>query len=432
MPFTLLRGDITKVKADAIVNAANSGLLEGGGVCGAIFAEAGSAALAAECARVGHCDTGSAVITSACGLKNAAYIIHAVGPVWHGGGHDEEKLLRGCYASALELAEKNGCESIAFPLISSGIYGYPKGEAYDIAVSEIRRFLQTHELDVKLVLFDGSRPAASADWYRELRRFLSETDELVEQSAAACVQMSSEDEPDELSVWSEDDAAEACCSVEPEPIDLRELLPEADAVPVAEPEAPSAAKKSKKPEADSSSAKNADARLHFSRGYLEDYPVPSRKRILREKGVSKQACNAYKKIIAPGERHESRPLPASASLPDFLREPAETFQQALLRMIDERGLSDPEVYKRANVDRKMFSKIRKNPDYQPKKETALAFAIALHLDVFDTEDFLKKAGYAFSQSKADRIVEFFIRRNQFDIITINQALFDYDQKQLPA
>ena len=429
MPFTLLRGDITKVKADAIVNAANSGLLEGGGVCGAIFAEAGSAALAAECARVGRCDTGSAVITSACGLKNAAYIIHAVGPVWHGGSHDEEKLLRGCYASALELAEKNGCESIAFPLISSGIYGYPKGEAYDIAVSEIRRFLQTHELDVKLVLFDGSRPAASADWYRELRRFLSETDELVEPLAAACVQMSSEAEPDELNVWPEDDAAGACCSVEPEPIDLCELLPEADAVPVAEPEAPSAAKKSKKPEADSSSAKYADARLHFSRGYLEDYSVPSRKRILREKGVPKLA---YKEIITAEKRCKSCPLPASASLPDFLREPAETFQQALLRMIDERGLSDPEVYKRANVDRKMFSKIRKNPDYQPKKETALAFAIALHLDVFDTEDFLKKAGYAFSQSKADRIVEFFIRRNQFDIITINQALFDYDQKQLPA
>ena len=107
MPFTLLRGDITKVKADAIVNAANSGLLEGGGVCGAIFAEAGSAALAAECARVGHCDTGSAVITSACGLKNATYIIHAVGPVWHGGSHDEEKLLRSVFG-LLTLLVKQG------------------------------------------------------------------------------------------------------------------------------------------------------------------------------------------------------------------------------------------------------------------------------------------------------------------------------------
>ena len=130
MPFMILRGDITKVKADAIVNAANENLWEGGGVCGAIFAEAGSEALATECGKIGHCDTGDAAITSACGLKTAKYIIHAVGPVWHGGLYGEERLLRSCYTKALELAEQNGCESITFPLISAGIYGYPKEAAF--------------------------------------------------------------------------------------------------------------------------------------------------------------------------------------------------------------------------------------------------------------------------------------------------------------
>lgn len=152
MPFEVIYGDITRVDADAIVNAANTHLLPGGGVCGAIFAAAGFIPLARACAAIGGCPTGSAVITP--GFKLAAkYIVHAVGPIWHGGDRGEEAALRGCYRTALELARDNGCRSIAFPLISAGIYGYPKEEARRVAEETIREFLTEHDMTVYLVLF---------------------------------------------------------------------------------------------------------------------------------------------------------------------------------------------------------------------------------------------------------------------------------------
>jgi len=153
MPLSIVHGDITKMRVDAVVNAANSRLRQGGGVCGAIFRAAGEAELQAECDRIGHCDVGSAVITGGCNLP-AKHIIHTVGPVWQGGAHNEEELLRSCYTSSLNLALKHGIKSIAFPLISSGIFGYPKEEALKVAVSAIESFLAKHEMDVYLVLYD--------------------------------------------------------------------------------------------------------------------------------------------------------------------------------------------------------------------------------------------------------------------------------------
>jgi O-acetyl-ADP-ribose deacetylase (regulator of RNase III) len=153
MSFEIVYGDITKIQVDAIVNAANAELQRGGGVCGAIFAAAGALELQAECNQIGHCDTGQAVITKAYKLP-VQYIIHTVGPVWHGGDSNEETMLYNCYMNSLKLAKKHGCTSIAFPLISSGIYGYPKEEARAVAESAILDYLEYQNMLVKLVIFD--------------------------------------------------------------------------------------------------------------------------------------------------------------------------------------------------------------------------------------------------------------------------------------
>ncbi|MGI6129315.1 MAG: macro domain-containing protein [bacterium] len=153
MPLKIVKGDITKMEIDAIVNAANSRLQRGGGVCGAIFSAAGADKLQAECNRIGHCAVGSAVITGGYDLA-AKYIIHTVGPVWRGGTENEEELLFSCYTNSLNLAVKHGLSSVAFPLISSGIFGYPKDQALRVAISAIDSFLLKHDMMVYLVLFD--------------------------------------------------------------------------------------------------------------------------------------------------------------------------------------------------------------------------------------------------------------------------------------
>lgn len=152
MSFEIIREDITTVRTDAVVNAANSRLAPGGGVCGAIFSASDYHKLDLACRKIGHCPVGQAVITPSFGMP-AKYIIHAVGPIWQGGQHNEEQLLRSCYTSALDVAKRHGCTSIAFPLISSGIYGYPKEEALRIAVDAIRTFLEDNEMAVYLALF---------------------------------------------------------------------------------------------------------------------------------------------------------------------------------------------------------------------------------------------------------------------------------------
>ena len=335
MPLQIIRQDITKMEVDAIVNAANTSLLGGGGVDGCIHRVAGPELLK-ECEQLGGCNTGEAKITKAYKLP-CKYVIHAVGPRYKDGKHDEEKLLRSCYNTSLKLAKDNKCDIVAFPLISSGIYGYPKVEALKVAIDEISKFLLENDMTVYIVIFDKNAYKISEKLFADIEEYID--DNYVDEHALLYPEMRRMNIPD--------DEIEYCASI----------------------------------------AMNSDACLEET---------------------------SFK-----------------ASLEDIIDQIDESFSEMLLRKIDEKGMKDSECYKRANIDRKLFSKIRSDMNYKPSKPTALAFAIALELSLEETKDMLMKAGFALSHSnKFDLIIEYFISNGNYNIFEINEALFAFDQNLL--
>lgn len=312
MPYLLYQGDITQLEVDGIVNAANRDLRMGGGVCGAIFRGAGEMDMQRACIPLAPVQTGDAVITPAFNLP-CSHVIHTVGPIWEGGKKNEKALLTSCYRNALELAFNKGMHSIAFPLISAGIYGYPKDEAYAIATSTILSFIKQHDLLVYLVLF-------------ETGLFKDEI-------------------------------------------------------------------------------------LHKHK--LAEY-------------ITKQQVSVS--LVSNQVMRSESPLFA---LEGIVTEVDESFSQTLMRLISEKGLDEVSVYKGANIDRKHFSKIRSNDAYQPTKRTVIALALSLHLNAMETRDLLESAGYSLSHSYVfDIIIEYFIAEKIYDIHTINEALFSYEQPLL--
>ena len=330
MPLEIVRNDITKMKVDAIVNAAKESLLGGGGVDGCIHRAAGPELLQ-ECRTLGGCKTGDAKITKAYRLP-CQYVIHTVGPVWNGGKYGEREQLASCYRTSLALAKERGCETVAFPLISSGIFGYPKDQALRVAVDAISEFLAENDMTVYLVIFSRAAYAIGNKLFADIAAYIDDH--------------------------------------------------------------------------------YVDAHTDFRRERMR------RMGVLESRTLSTDAAAA--------------PMSADG-LDSLLAHLDAGFSETLLKLIDRSGKKDTEVYKKANIDRKLFSKIRNNPDYKPSKATAIAFAIALELNLDETRDLVARAGYALSaSSKFDVIIEYFIRQKKYDIFEINEALFAFDQSLLGA
>ena len=337
MPLQIIRQDITKMEVDAIVNAANESLLGGGGVDGAIHRAAGEELLA-ECRTLGGCKTGKAKITGGYHL-HAKYVIHTVGPIYEDGKQGEKALLESCYRESLTLAKQHNCETVAFPLISSGIYGYPKDQALKVAIDVIGDFLLKNEMTVYLVIFDKAAYQISEKLFSDIAEYID--DHYVDE--------------------------------------------------------------------------HTDYRRERTR--MPSYPM----------APLKCRTDANEAFL------ESKAMPTEDDLEVMLKRLDESFSQMLLRKIDEKGMTDAECYKKANIDRKLFSKIRSDVHYKPSKPTVLAFAIALELSLDETEDMLRRAGFALSHShKFDIIIEYFIKNGIYNVFKINEALFAFDQSLLGA
>ena len=362
MPFEIIRNDITKVKADVIVNTANPKPVIGSGTDSAVYHAAGESLLLAERRKIGDIMPGAAVATPAFHLP-AKHIIHTVGPVWVDGSHREKEILHSCYAKSLSLADNLSAESIAFPLIATGVYGFPKDEALNIALSEIGKFLLTHEMKIILVVFDHASFQLSEDLVGGIEAYIDDHGVLLAREAE----------------YGEDEYRR--------PSKLFRRREELERMQVYH---------------DNFSFTSAQ---EDSEEYLPD-------------------------VQYMPEPVAAAPLPAmnGKSLDEVLGAAGKSFQQRLFELIDESGMDDVSVYKRANIDRKVFSRIRCKADYKPKKKTAVAFAIALQLDMPTMLDLLSRAEIAFSPSnKFDLIVTYFVTNGIYDIYEINAALFKYGQ-----
>ena len=368
MAFKIVRNDITKVAADAIVNSANPNPEYAAGVDGVIYAAAGAEALLLEREKIGEMNAGQAAVTPAFDL-DAKYIIHTVGPAWVDGKHGEFADLRSCYENSLKLAQELGCESIAFPLIATGVYGFPKADALRIAISVFSDFLMKADMEIILVVFDRESFVLSDKIFSDVDSYIDEN--------YACKQIKEEYGSEQAYKFHSGNR-------------LGRLFADRRS-----------AEKAKSVEAE------CDEEIDFA--------------------DEKPCMFALMAMSAPMMADTF----VGSSLDEKVSHIADTWQESLLHLIDEKGYTDTEVYKRANVDRKLFSKIRGNTAYQPKKITAVAFALALKLNLDETKDLLGRAGYALSpSSKFDLIIEYFIEHEVYDTYTINLALFDHDQPTL--
>ena len=336
MPLQIVRQDITKMRVDAIVNTTNEEMVGYSGVDLAIHTVAGKG-LDEECAGLAPLGLGQAKITGAYGLP-CKYVIHTSGPVWRGGENGETEMLRSCYMESLLLALAKKCRSVAFPLISSGVYGFPKDQVLKFAVQTVTEFLFEHEMTVYLCVFDKESYAFSQKLFADIKAFI------------------------------DDDYADEVGNLEYEGFDL-----------------------------------------------LPSFPMA-------------RCCEAAVPMTAAKKREKNA---KAQSLQDYMQQMDRSFREMLFDLIDESGMTDVECYKRANVDKRTFSKIKSNKDYRPSKQTVIAFAISLRLDLDTTQELLATVGFTLSRSTVfDQIIRYFIHNGNYDIFEINEALFAFDQSLL--
>ncbi len=341
MPFEIVRNDITNMCVDAIVNSANPRPVVGLGTDSGIHEKAGPELLAAR-QKIGPIPVGQAAITSAFRLP-AKYVIHTVGPVWDGGSYGEEALLRSCYDTSLQLAAAHGCQSIAFPLIATNNYGFPKDRALQIAISAFSEFLLEQEMQIYLVVFDRGAYRLSEKLFHGIASYIDDHYVQAWEASVYAVEKESRQQ---------------------------------------------------------SARRRADGDLFRKSAVCED--------------------------AAP-----CAPMPVAASLPDFLKQADAGFTETLLKLIDKTGKKDSEIYKKANLSKQHFSKIRNNLHYKPNKQTAIALALALELDLEQTKDLIGRAGFALSNSsKFDLIIRYFIEQKNYNVVEINMALYEFDQNLL--
>ena len=353
MPFEIVRNDITKMAVDAIVNTANLRPVIGPGTDAMIHEAAGPRLLIARQA-IGRIDVGGAEITPAFALR-AKYVIHTVGPVWDGGSYGEEASLRSCYDNSLKLAVQNKCKSVAFPLISTGNYGFPKDKALQIAISAFSTFLMEHEMQIYLVVFDCASFKLSEKLFQSVASYIDENyvDECEAVSYGAGENIRSR---------RQHRREIECCE---------------------------------------------------SRAVLEEIPT----------------VGAVEKLRPCAPMTASKAM----SLEDMLKQADAGFTETLLNLIDKTGKKDSEIYKKANISKQHFSKIRNNPNYKPTKPTAIALALALELNLDDTKDLIGRAGYVLTNSsKFDLIIRYFIEQGNYNVVEINIALYEFDQSLLGA
>lgn len=356
MPFEIVRNDIVNMQVDAVVNTANPSPVIGSGVDSGIHKKAGHELLLAR-QKIGYINFGDAVITPGFNL-DAKYVIHTVGPIWEDGNHREEQILSSCYRKSLKLAKENACDSITFPLIATGNYGFPKPLALQIAVREISAFLLENEMQIYLVVFDKDAFALSEKLFKSVSSYIDENyirDKTIDEYGTENVYTSR--------------------------LEIRHI----------------------------------------------------RERLERTNRIPEDICSSQemKKCLAMSIE---APVPVdSDDLGQLLKNLDAGFSETLLLMIDRTGKKDSEIYKKANVDRRLFSKIRNNMDYKPSKTTALAFAFALELDVDETKEFIGRAGFALSHSsKFDVIVEYFLVNKNYNVFELNEVLFAFDQPLIGA